>query len=129
MKAFSFALVFLFLFLLPLTALAAPVGWKDAASCFIPTDHGVWSADNTSSSAASPIRHGSATHTALVDRASVKAMNSATGAFFVPCYACAMKDEKKVSTGRKGGYRRWARVSKTHRKFIMSKVTKARYGS
>jgi hypothetical protein len=45
MKTFAFALVLTLVF--PISALAAPVGWKDASSCVIPPDHGVWSADGS----------------------------------------------------------------------------------
>jgi hypothetical protein len=38
-----------------------------------------------------------------------------------------MKDEKKVSAGRKGGFLRWSKIPKKRRKNIMSAVAKARY--
>jgi hypothetical protein len=41
----AFALVLVLAF--PLSAFAAPIGWKDAASCVIPPDHGVWTADGS----------------------------------------------------------------------------------
>jgi len=44
-----------------------------------------------------------------------------------PCYAHTMKDDKKVAAGKKGGFVRWARVSKRQRKKIMTAVARARY--
>lgn len=33
--------------LVPSLALAAPAGYKDAADCKVPPDHGIWNLDNT----------------------------------------------------------------------------------
>jgi|HubBroStandDraft_6_1064221.scaffolds.fasta_scaffold1330654_2 hypothetical protein len=43
MKTFAFALVLTLAF--PLTALAAPTGWKPADQCTVPPDHGIYSDD------------------------------------------------------------------------------------
>jgi hypothetical protein len=45
MKKFVFALVLTFA--LPLSAFAAPTGWKPADQCTVPPDHGVWNSDDT----------------------------------------------------------------------------------
>ena len=41
---FLFAAVAL---LLPSAAFAAPTGWKPAAECVVPPDHGIWNVTNT----------------------------------------------------------------------------------
>jgi hypothetical protein len=43
MKKFAFVLVLTLAF--PLSALAAPTGWKPADQCTVPPDHGIYSAD------------------------------------------------------------------------------------
>lgn len=43
----KFVFAFILALALPLSALAAPTGWKDAPDCVVPPDHGVWSADMT----------------------------------------------------------------------------------
>ena len=44
------------------------------------------------------------------------------------CYARDMKDIKKVEAGRRGGFRRWAKISKRKRSQKMREVAQARWG-